>query len=317
MTDRRADAARLLSHLWAWLDDGLVELRPIGANGPVCGGRRWLAVDEAVEALPQLLDEYARKRWHAYYGVLPRSSRGGTAADVGEGAVVWVDLDTRPPGAPKHAMTRALADAARDEARRRLGRVPWKPSAVVLTGGGAHAYWRLAEPTPAAMCSELSLRLSAVLGGDPNACDVARILRLPGSLNHKYTPPFPVRLWHIDDDDQGLDPETLDAFLPPIAAAEKRRARSKRAPRRKYNPAGWAAEVEALRQVRDPKTREDGVDGRATRTFDLGFALGRLIAAKRRELLEAAIAAGHTREEAAKHLDRGILYGAGAFDDTE
>ena len=31
-------------------------------------------------------------------------------------------------------------------------------------------------------------RIAAVIGGDLNACDAARILRIPGTVNHKYHP---------------------------------------------------------------------------------------------------------------------------------
>lgn len=339
MTDHRADAARLLSHLWKWLDDGFVELRPIGASGPMRGGRRWLSLEDACKTLPQLLDEYNRRGVHAYYGVLPRTTRGGGEGDVGEGAVVWVDLDTRPPDAKKHAMTPALADKARNEARRRLANVPWNPSAVVLTGGGAHAYWRLSEPTPAAVCAELSLRMSAAVGGDPNACDVARILRLPGSLNHKYTPAYPVRLWHLDDDNMGLDADDLDDLLPPIAIATARRSRGGR-PRRTgsalAHPDTQAidrAASDLVWLVRQREGLETDLSGRATMLDAIaesrdplieltraGRALGARIHAPMGEAVAAVKRAGllstedrptlSTATDTVRHIGRGVLHGA-------
>jgi hypothetical protein len=72
----------------------------------------------------------------------------------------------------------------------------------VASGGGVHAYWLTDEPW---LCSSPESREAiAVLqhawvlkvGADPTVHDLARILRVPGTLNHKYNPPRPVSfLW--------------------------------------------------------------------------------------------------------------------------
>lgn len=86
-------------------------------------------------------------------------------------AVAWVDID--------------------DPARlAELGRFPHRPHAVVASGsGGAHAYWLLSEEVPAAHGESLNRRLAAALGGDPVSANRGRILRVPGSLNHKTSGP--------------------------------------------------------------------------------------------------------------------------------
>jgi len=67
------------------------------------------------------------------------------------------------------------------------GRIP-PPSAIVHTGGGAHAYWILDE---AASGDDLQLiplinrALAERVGGD-HVGDLARVLRLPGTHNKKY-----------------------------------------------------------------------------------------------------------------------------------
>ena len=73
-------------------------------------------------------------------------------------------------------------------------------SAVVHSGRGLHGYWLLRESIPLRAEDQrrrFAARLRALstkLGGDPAVADVARVLRLPGSLNYKYDPPRPVRL---------------------------------------------------------------------------------------------------------------------------
>ena len=73
-----------------------------------------------------------------------------------------------------------------------LNRFPLEPSAVVESGGGLHLYWFLKNPLdPQVEGKRVEVvlrRLAERLGGDRNACDVSRVLRLPGTQNFKYTP---------------------------------------------------------------------------------------------------------------------------------
>ena len=73
-----------------------------------------------------------------------------------------------------------------------------RPSVVVASGGGYHCYWLLAEPWVITSDADRE-RARQVLytwvdftGGDGAAKDLARVLRVPGSLNYKYNPPQPV-----------------------------------------------------------------------------------------------------------------------------
>ena len=62
------------------------------------------------------------------------------------------------------------------------------------SGGGTHGYFILEEPVPVSEAEKISRVLHGLaehFGGDHNATDLARILRAPGSLNHKYTPARP------------------------------------------------------------------------------------------------------------------------------
>jgi hypothetical protein len=87
---------------------------------------------------------------------------------VESSAVAWVDID----------------DPRRLGALRRFAH---RPHAVVASGsGGAHAYWLLAEELPAEHCEALNRKLAAALGADPVSTNRGRLMRLPGSLNHKH-----------------------------------------------------------------------------------------------------------------------------------
>jgi hypothetical protein len=86
---------------------------------------------------------------------------------IDRSAVAWVDID----------------DPRRLVALRRFAH---PPHAVVASGsGGAHAYWLLAEELSGERCEVLNRMLAAALGADPVSTNRGRLMRLPGSLNHK------------------------------------------------------------------------------------------------------------------------------------
>lgn len=110
-----------------------------------------------------------------YINTSPLTQRFGGASAIARKWVLAVDLD-------------------RDDARERLAAFsPW-PSIVVTTGTGghAHAYWPLQEALTPEHAVRATRRLAHHLGADLAATDAARILRPPGTSNHKRTPPAPV-----------------------------------------------------------------------------------------------------------------------------
>ena len=74
------------------------------------------------------------------------------------------------------------------------------PSVVVASGGGYHVYWFLADPwildTEEERARAVAIQAAWVAhtGGDEGAKDLARVLRVPGTLNRKYDPPRPVEI---------------------------------------------------------------------------------------------------------------------------
>lgn len=105
----------------------------------------------------------------------------------------------------------------KDNAHAAVKRFALRPSIAVRTGGGVHLYWLLREPmdltAEAARAKDLLRRLAIDLGGDLGSAEPARILRLPGSSNHKYMPPRPVVLTHLDSSLR-YNPNDFDSLLP-------------------------------------------------------------------------------------------------------
>jgi hypothetical protein len=90
-------------------------------------------------------------------------------------------------------------DIAPDAILHQLNQLEFPPSKVVASGHGYHAYWLLTEAMPAtpaliAQVEELLRKLADMLGGDPAVCEVARLMRLPGSHNTKNGDCIPVQV---------------------------------------------------------------------------------------------------------------------------
>jgi hypothetical protein len=121
----------------------------------------------------------------------------GKATDSWALPALVLDLDVKP---------KAFVDLGAAWAY--LSSLPFAPSLVVESGCGLHAWWVLAEllmlDTAERMAAGVVLadrwrgfcRYEAVkVGADLDAvADLARVLRLPGTVNHKYQPPRTVTL---------------------------------------------------------------------------------------------------------------------------
>ncbi len=94
------------------------------------------------------------------------------------------------------AMHLAYIESDHADTAERLANFAHPPTMVVASGTPGHhqVYWLLDEPRPPAQVETVNRRLAVALGGDPACFDAARILRSPGTLNHKHTPPRAVSL---------------------------------------------------------------------------------------------------------------------------
>ena len=196
----------LASFIQLLLPGDFVDLRAIQPNrAPIA--RRLPAID-----LPAI-EGFARTHADAniYFGVATRATTSsGTLENCRALGALFVDIDFKD------------YQNGEDEARACLASFPLSPSIVVATGGGLHAYWVLDEPIElssggAPRAKHLLRALAQAVGGDLRVAEPARVLRLPGTRNVKYSPPRDVeieilaaeRRYRLADLDAAL-PETGD-----------------------------------------------------------------------------------------------------------
>jgi hypothetical protein len=101
------------------------------------------------------------------YGAALRKCKSGRNADVATVNILWLDLDE-------------------PDALERLAEFEPQPSIIAATKtlGHGHAVWQLREPLSGALARRANARLAHALGGDPAACDAARVLRVPREFVH-------------------------------------------------------------------------------------------------------------------------------------
>jgi hypothetical protein len=139
-----------------------------------------------------------------YFGVVSRWIRDGSTKGCGNAFAIFADIDFK--------------ESSEAEARSRLAAFPLKPSIVVWSGGGLHVYWLLQAPYDlrngsAAQFKSVLRRTGIALKADVVCSEPAHILRIPGTLNHKYPDArtVTVEVWELSRQ------YTLDDFdfLPP------------------------------------------------------------------------------------------------------
>lgn len=191
---------------------GLVELRALDLAAPAdkrLVGRAFVRAD-AGDAIDTFAAEHVAARRNVYFGLATRrDTTSGKAENCLGLPVLFADLDFKGD------------DAREAAAMSRLVEAPIPPTLVTHSGGGLHAFWRLVAPlpldTPEAQATAVVWlrRLAQALDADPQCAEVARVLRLPGTVNHKYDPPRPVALvsWAPE---AVADLAALDAWLPAL-----------------------------------------------------------------------------------------------------
>jgi hypothetical protein len=165
-----------------WGHVGFGEIRGLGlpeVSGEALPYQAWvdLACDDPVFEMDLLFNLNLAKQYDrdVYFGVLPRVRRGGTASDVtGTTKVVWADVDAK------------MHDHSKQSALSALNKVSPEPNILVDSGGGYHAYWLLRNPIKTEVGTSIMKGIAKACGGD-HTYDAPRILRLPGTPNHKYS----------------------------------------------------------------------------------------------------------------------------------
>ncbi len=136
-----------------------------------CGRSSWHQAGKLAEAAESLVQDNQHNQ-HIYVGANPRRVQGGTRGkDVACARCLFADFDGIGSGVTRDRWHSAGLPT---------------PTLTIASGHGVHAYWRLAKPiTDMALWSGLQKRLIALIGSDSAIHDPARIMRLPGFINHK------------------------------------------------------------------------------------------------------------------------------------
>jgi hypothetical protein len=127
---------------------------------------------------------------------------------------IWVDLDFKDYATPHEAL-KTFTDF-----RCSIGLPP--PSFIVFSGNGAHIYWSFTHEISLHAWQPIANSLKNALIAHKVKCDTgctvdsARILRVPGTLNHKTNPPHKVELIHSGED---YAVEEIAQILAPFAGA--------------------------------------------------------------------------------------------------
>lgn len=136
-------------------------------------------------------------------GYANASSR--TAANATGAYGFWMDIDCGSQKAQdgKGYLTPEDALSALDTFCDATG-LP-KPTHIVLSGGGIQVYWAVTDHIERIQWQAVAAKLKSLtqaqgLLADPSrTADIASVMRMPGTMNYKYTPPRPVVMHYAAD----------------------------------------------------------------------------------------------------------------------
>jgi P4 family phage/plasmid primase-like protien len=135
---------------------------------------------------------------------------------------IWIDIDVGPstPEKPKYPTVEEALKAI-ISFREKMKLPPF--SAIVGSGSGVHIYWISDKALTPAEWAPYARGLQALLKQEKVLCDIGlttdivRLLRIPGTFNHKTNPPKPVQLFNVPL--VMYDFPTALSLLPQIAPA--------------------------------------------------------------------------------------------------
>lgn len=171
---------------------GNIELRLLKNGEPTCIGRKFTMNPRVIE---DTLSRWGQPSQPVgvYYGVALRNPEAttGKKTDISVIPALWTDIDVVKMGWDEKLTIGALKS------------MELRPSAIVHSGNGLHAYWALSDPvylptddtrTRIIMRVEDAMRKLAGLVGGDNTFDITRVLRVPGTFNTKGDKPKPVKV---------------------------------------------------------------------------------------------------------------------------
>lgn len=180
--------------------------------------------DVPLARIPSLMVECAAEGRALFVVVNAGGQRGSEIADC---RAIFLDIDA------KAFETREACDAAMrfaHEGRRSTSEsipVGWPhASAIVQSGGGGWHVWWFVDDIPRERFTAIQKAIARRFGGDAAVCDLARVMRLPGSIHFKKDPVSvltkclrPERRYQLDDllSRLGIEGGTSGPISPPAA----------------------------------------------------------------------------------------------------
>lgn len=181
-TDQNAAQDFLIRHFQsaqkALEDQFLIEIRTIKAK--VVGNPKFFPFEGIHSSLASVA-ELNRRGSDIYFGVNPRPlSRRKRENDIGQLICFWADIDVGR-GKP-HKTRRQALDA--------ISGLPVRPHHVFDSGNGYHCYWYLENPismgeADRSRAKQILFGLIRSLDADRSGSSLERVMRLPGTINHK------------------------------------------------------------------------------------------------------------------------------------
>jgi hypothetical protein len=156
--------------LYQHCDKGFINLRFLPSKENL-----FLPLNE-IDSIPGILK--SRQDQNIYWGVATWVDGDGSKDGIIQISALWIDLDTYK-----------LTDDQKRESRQRYREFPLKATFIIDSGGGRYLLWLLKQPASREEIPQVEnrlKRLASYFHGDMAATDASRILRIPGSLNHKY-----------------------------------------------------------------------------------------------------------------------------------
>lgn len=189
-------------------DDGWFAVVSLKGSGKDIQRRQDLvATREEVDAITQRM---VAAGWNVFFGVAKYATdENRTKENVQSLKAFWLDIDCGEAKAepnPKTGRPDGYIDQATGlVALRKFCKTIGLPKPILVNSGrGIHAYWPLTAPVTREEWEPVADRLRKLCNThdlivDPNVFEVARILRIPGTLNFKDNPPNEVTVMAVAD----------------------------------------------------------------------------------------------------------------------
>lgn len=182
--------------------------------------RRTRHFSSLTAAVLHAVDQAKTKEVYFGVGLACRNfGRRNSSSDIAAIVGLWADVDLAAPWRTEKPLPRTI-----EEARTILDKLPLAPSVSVDSGHGLHAYWLFKEPwvfetdderieaaKRARGWVETVRNAARGLGWDVDSVgDLARVLRLPGTVNRKGDTPVEVRV--LESNDRRYNPDDFEPF---------------------------------------------------------------------------------------------------------